>query len=152
MKQRLSSVAAIAFGAALSALFMIAAPARAQGMTAGCANVEVHNIRPELGMLMVAAYGDAAGFSSKSPLVATQMRAGPAATMGFPVCGLAGSSTVALTLYQDLNGNGKLDANAFGIPSEPWGASGKPVAMTPPTWETTAVPLDGSTIVVKLSK
>lgn len=152
MTQRLSSVAAIAFGAVLSALVMVAHPARAQGMAAGCANVEVQNIRPEQGMLMVAAYGDAAAFAGKSPLVATQMRTGPAPTFSFPLCGLAGSSRVALTLYQDLNGNGKLDANAFGIPSEPWGASGKPVAMTAPTWETTAVPLDGSTIVVLLSK
>ncbi len=59
---------------------------------------------------------------------------------------------MALTLYQDLNGNGKLDANAMGVPSEPWGASGKPVAMTAPTWDSTVVPLDGTTVVVKLSK
>ena len=150
MKQRLSSVAAIAFGAALSALFMAASPARAQGMTAGCVKLEVQNVRPGEGTLMVAAYGDAASFS-KSPLVATQMRVGTATTMSFPLCGLSGVD-VALTLYQDLNGNGKLDANAFGIPSEPWGASGKPHAMMAPTWEMTAVPLDGSTIVVKLSK
>ena len=152
MKQRLSSVAAVVLGAALSALFMVAHPARAQGMASGCANVEVQNVRPEQGMLMLAAYGDAAGFAAKSALVATQMRAGPAPTMAFPLCGLGGAGSVALTLYQDLNGNGKLDANAFGIPSEPWGASGKPNAMMAPTWETTAVPLDGSTIVVKLSK
>jgi uncharacterized protein (DUF2141 family) len=149
MKHRLSSVTAVAFAAVLSALFVVVHPAYAQGMPAGCANVEVQNVRPAEGMLMVAAYGDAAGFN-KSPLVATQMRAG-AATMSFSLCGLSGAS-VALTLYQDLNGNGKLDANAFGIPSEPWGASGKPHAMMAPTWEMTMVPLDGSTIVVKLSK
>ena len=74
-----------------------------------------------------------------------------AATMSFPLCGLTGAS-VALTLFQDLNGNGKLDANAFGMPSEPWGASGKPAAMAAPTWRQTSVPLDGTTIVVKLSK
>ena len=71
--------------------------------------------------------------------------------MSFPLCGLSGAS-VALTLFQDLNGNGKLDANVLGMPTEPWGASGKPVAMSAPTWETTVVPLDGTTIVVKLSK
>ena len=145
MKHRLSSVAAATFAAVLSALVMTARPAQAQT----CATVEVQNLRLDQGMLMVAAYADAASFN-KAPVAALQMRAS-AATMTFPLCGLAGSS-VALTLYQDLNGNGKLDTNVLGIPTEPWGASGKPAAMSAPTWETTSVPLDGTTIVVKLSK
>ena len=99
---------------------------------------------------MVAAYGDAATFS-KSPLVAMQMKAGGRAILSFPLCGITGDK-VALTLYQDLNSNGKLDSNVLGIPTEPWGASGKPPAMAAPTWDTTAVPVDGTTIVVKLSK
>ena len=73
------------------------------------------------------------------------------ATMSFALCGLSGSS-VALTLYQDLNGNGRLDANALGVPSEPWGASGKTAAMTAPSWDSSVVPLDGATIVIKLSQ
>ncbi len=147
MKHRLSSIATVTVAAVLSALVMTVHPAQAQT----CANVEVQNVRPEQGMLMVAAYADATGFSSKAPVAALQMRPGTAATMTFPLCGLTGSS-VALTLFQDLNGNGKLDANVLGMPTEPWGASGKPAAMAAPTWEATAVPLDGTTIVVKLSK
>jgi uncharacterized protein (DUF2141 family) len=85
---------------------------------------------------MIAAYGDAASFG-KAPLVATQMRAG-AETMSFAVCGLSGAS-VALTLFQDLNGNGKLDANALGVPSEPWGASGQAAAMAAPSWDGSVV-------------
>ena len=133
----------------LSTAMLATAPVPARAQTPACVTVEVQNVRPEQGMLMIAAYADADSFN-KSAVVATQMKAG-AATMTFPLCGL-GSASVALTLFQDLNGNGKLDANAFGIPSEPWGASGKPAAMAAPTWETTAVPLDGTTIVVKLSK
>lgn len=133
-----------------SAATIVATPTRAQGTPpAGCVRLEVHNVRAEQGQLMIAAYGDAASFG-KTPLVATQMRAG-AETMSFAVCGLSGSS-VALTLFQDLNGNGKLDANALGVPSEPWGASGKTVAMTAPSWDSSVVALDGSTVVVKLSK
>ena len=71
-------------------------------------------------------------------------------TMQLQVCGLAGS-TVALTLFQDLNSNCKLDANPFGVPIEPWGASGTAAAMGP-SWDSAQVPLDGSTIVVRLSK
>jgi len=144
MKHSLPFVAVVNLAAALSAL-VSAMPARADT----CARVEVRNIRPEQGTLMVAAYADAASFS-KSPVAATQMKAG-AETMTFSLCGLSGNQ-VALTLYQDLNGNGKLDSNVMGIPTEPWGASGKPAAMSAPTWETTVVPLDGTTIVVTLSK
>lgn len=145
MKHRLCSFAAVSFAALFSALVMVARPAGAQT----CVTVEVQNVRPDQGMLMIAAYAGAASFN-KAPVAALQMRPGGATTMTFPLCGLSGGS-VALTLYQDLNGNGKLDANVFGIPTEPWGASGKPAAMSAPTWETTSVPLDGTTIVVKLS-
>ena len=149
MKLRSLPIAAVVAVSVLSAAALATAPAPAQAQTPDCATVEVQNVRPQQGMLMIAAFADAASFN-KSPVVATQMKAG-AATMTFPLCGL-GSTSIALTLFQDLNGNGKLDANAFGIPSEPWGASGTPAAMAAPTWETTHVPLDGTTIVVKLSK
>lgn len=127
------------------AMTTAAAGAHAQG----CVQVEVHNVRPQQGMLMVAAYADAADFSKK-PVSTLQMRAG-AETMRFALCGVDGPS-VALTLFQDLNGNGQLDRSVLGVPSEPWGASGKPPAFSAPTWETSQVPLDGSSIVVQLSK
>jgi|KBSMisStandDraft_5_1062788.scaffolds.fasta_scaffold143621_2 uncharacterized protein (DUF2141 family) len=151
MKVRTCPVAAVIALSLLSAAAIVAVPARAEGVAtpAGCVQLEVRNVRAEQGMLMIAAYGDAGSFN-KAPLVATQMRAG-AATMSFALCGLSGSS-VALTLYQDLNGNGKLDANALGVPSEPWGASGKTAAMTAPSWDSSVVPLDGATIVIKLSQ
>lgn len=149
MKLRFLPLLAIVALSIASAATIASSPAQAQTPASGCARIEVQNVRPEQGMLMIAAYADAATFN-KSPVVALQMRAG-AATMSFPLCGLSGA-TVALMLFQDLNGNGKLDANVLGIPSEPWGASGQPAAMSPPTWSTTSVPLDSTTIVVKLSK
>jgi uncharacterized protein (DUF2141 family) len=147
MKHQLSFVATVSVAAVLCALAMSSLPAQA---ATACVNVEVQNLRPVPGMLMVAAYADAANFS-KSPVAATQMKTGAETTMTFPLCGVSGDR-IALTLYQDLNGNGKLDSNVMGIPTEPWGASGKPAAMSAPTWDTTAVPLDGTTIVVRLSK
>jgi uncharacterized protein (DUF2141 family) len=115
-----------------------------------CTPVEVHNVRPDQGVLMVAAYADAGAFN-KTPVSALQVRAGSAATATFSLCGLPGPN-VAVMLYQDLNGNGKLDTSVLGIPSEPWGASGKPAAFSAPTWETTNVVLDGAPIVIKLSQ
>jgi len=115
----------------------------------GCAKVEVQNVRTGQGPLMIAAYTDAATFRKTA---ASQMQmAVTGETMTIQVCGLAGNA-VALTLYQDLNSNGKMDANPFGMPTEPWGASGRPAPMMGPTWDTAQVPLGAEAIVVKLSK
>ena len=128
------------------ALLSFAAIAHAQ--TPGCAAVEVQNLRPSQGPLMLAAYTDAASFRKTA---ASQMQvAVTGETMQLQVCGLTGGA-VALTLYQDLNNNGKLDANPFGIPTEPWAASGKPAPMGP-NWESAQVPFGAEAIVVKLSK
>jgi uncharacterized protein (DUF2141 family) len=120
-----------------------------QAHAADCVQVEVQNVRPGQGSVMVAAYTDAATFR-KTAAASLQVPAG-AETMQLQVCGLSGPD-VALTLFQDLNGNGKLDTNAFGIPSEPWGSSGKSAPMSAPTWDTARVALDGSLIVVKFGK
>jgi uncharacterized protein (DUF2141 family) len=136
---------AITAAASIAALLSIATSAAAQG----CVQVEAHNVRAGQGPLMVAAFGDASEYD-RAPVAALQLRAA-SDTLRFAVCGLGGPA-VALRFYQDLNGNGKLDTNVLGIPSEPWGASGKPPAMSAPTWESTQVPTNGGTIVVKLSQ
>lgn len=139
--------AAACLATALAALCLAAGapPAAAQG--AGCATVEVQNVRPAKGHLMVAAFASAEDFGRK-PLATQRLPAGEA-TMRFTLCGLAGS-VVALTLYQDLDSDGKMARNLLGIPSEPWGSSGT-AGATGPSWDGARVPLDGSTIVVKLS-
>ena len=127
------------------ASFATLAHAEAPG---GCAKVQVQNLRADQGPLMVAAYTSAETFRKTA---ASQMQiAVTGETMTVQVCGLIGD-TVALTLFQDLNGNGKMDANPFGMPTEPWGASGKAAPMGP-SWESAQVPLGAETIVVKLSK
>ncbi len=132
--------------ALLAAALLTSLGAQAQS----CVQVEVQNLRPQEGSLMVAAYTDAADFNTK-PATTLRMRTGASATLSFSVCGLSGPS-VALSMFQDLNGNGKLDASVLGMPIEPWGASGKPPGFAAPTWESSQVPLDGRTIVVNLSK
>ena len=139
-------VSSIAAAAVAAALAIASGAARADT----CAKVEVQNVRPGQGSLMVAAYADGASFD-KTQEAGVKTPAGDAATRTLTLCGLSGRE-ISLTLYQDLNDNGKLDSNVFGIPTEPWGASGKPAAMSAPTWASTAVPLDDKTIVVKLSK
>ena len=119
----------------------------AAGQAQTCVTVEVQNVRPQQGQLMLAAYADAESFGKK-PVQALRVAAGEATTT-VQVCGLTGSS-VAFMLFQDLDSDGKMGKNALGMPSEPWGSSGTP-GMFGPTWETGKVALDGKPIVVRMS-
>jgi uncharacterized protein (DUF2141 family) len=119
----------------------------AQAATA-CVQVEVQNVRPQLGQLMIAAYADAESFGKK-PLAQRRVPAGEAVT-SFQLCGLSGD-VVALTMFQDLDSDGKMNKNLLGMPTEPWGSSGTPGTFGP-SWDTGRVALDGKTIVVKLSQ
>ena len=113
-----------------------------------CVTVEVHNVRPQQGHIMVAAYSDAEAFG-KQAVLSMRIQAGEAIT-SLQLCGVAGS-LVALTLFQDLDSDGKMGRNLLGMPTEPWGSSGKPGSFGP-SWETAAVALDGTAIVVRLSQ
>lgn len=124
----------------------LCAPALAQ--TTGCATVEVENVRPQQGQLMIAAYGNADDFGKK-PLSSLRLPAGEA-RMRFELCGLSGGE-VALTLFQDLDSDGKMAKNLLGMPTEPWGASGSPGVLGP-SWGSGKVALDGRAITIKLTQ
>lgn len=113
-----------------------------------CAEVVVENVRPQRGHLMVAAYASAQDFG-KTALTQQRLPAGEA-RMSFRLCNLSGGE-VALTLFQDLDSDGKMARNLLGVPSEPWGASGT-LGTFGPSWDSTRVALDGKPIVVKLSQ
>ena len=130
--------------AAVVAAFVLAPPAWAQH----CVTVEVHNVRPQQGHIMVAAYSDAEAFGTQAVL-SMRVPAGEAVTP-LQLCGVAGS-LVALTLFQDLDSDGKMGRSLLGMPTEPWGSSGKPGSFGP-SWETAKVVLDGAVIVVRLSQ
>jgi uncharacterized protein (DUF2141 family) len=133
-------------GRALSALALcstLALPAIAQD----CATIELDNVRPQQGQIMVAVYNSAESYGKK-PFATLRVPAGDS-KMRFDVCGLAGAE-VMVTLFQDLDSDGKMGRNLLGMPTEPWGASGKP-GQFGPSWETSRVPLDGRAIAVKLS-
>ncbi len=129
-------------------LFAAAFAATAPSWAQHCVTVEVHNVRPQQGQLMVAAYTDAEAFG-KPAVLSLRVPAAEAVTP-LQLCGVTGA-LVALTLYQDLDGDGKMGRNLLGMPTEPWGSSGKPGSFGP-SWETAKVALDGAVIVVRLSQ
>lgn len=146
---RLATVFTTTAVSLLGAVLLAAAPVAQAQAPDGCAAVEVHNVRPQQGHLMLVAYGSAEQYRKK-PLTAMRLAAGDTTTMRFQLCGLAGSQEVALTLFQDLDSDGRMGTNLVGIPSEPWGSSGSP-GVFGPSWETGRVKLDGGVIVVKMS-
>jgi uncharacterized protein (DUF2141 family) len=137
---------------ALSAQAQDAAPPPAAAASAPatapfCIEVEVQNVRPQQGLLFLAAYGSAETFNKK-PLAAVKTAAGDAITK-LQMCGISGD-TIAISMFQDLDSDGKMGKNIMGMPTEPWGSSGTP-GMFGPSWETGKVTLNGSAVVVKLS-
>jgi len=125
-----------------------AASASAAASTGRCVEVDVHNVRPQQGQLFLAAYGSAETYSKK-PVAAARVPAGDAITR-VQLCGISGNE-LAVTLYQDVDGDGKMGKNLLGLPTEPWGSTGKP-GMFGPSWETGKVTLDGSPVIAQLSQ
>ena len=133
------------FATALMSLLAATASTATQAQT--CSSIEVRNVRPGQGSLMIAVYADADSYG-KQPVTSMRLPAGDA-VMSFQVCGLSGND-VALMLFQDLDNDGKMNRNLLGLPTEPWGSSGTP-GMFGPTWETGRVARDAAPIVVNMS-
>jgi uncharacterized protein (DUF2141 family) len=133
---------------AVTALFALLAAAGHTVHAQDCSEVEVRNVRPGQGSLMVAAYADADSYGKK-PVMSMRLPAGEA-VMKFQLCGLGGPD-VALMLFQDLDNDGKMGRNLLGIPTEPWGSSGTP-GMFGPTWDTGRVTRGPSPVVVNMSQ
>lgn len=113
------------------------APVSAPATTpAACADIEVTGLQADTGTLNLAAYNSGDSFFKK-PSWADRIKV-VGTSMRVSVCGVA-SGEIAVTGFQDLNGNNKMDSNPLGIPAEPYGASGKPPQFSAPTWDTTKV-------------
>jgi uncharacterized protein (DUF2141 family) len=131
--------------AALLLLALLAGAAHAGDLT-----IRVDDVNKAEGQVMVALYDSAGNFLKRS----VQAGAAPAT---------AGTTTVVLkdlppgeygiALYHDANGNGKMDRNAMGIPSEPYAFSNNALGMMgPPSFDQAkfTVPRAGTTVTVSL--
>jgi len=110
--------------------------------------VVVTGATTERGMIGVAVFSTADGFpgnNEKAARTAVQPRLAPVDSVVFR--GLA-PGQYAVSVYHDLNSNGKLDTNLFGVPKEPWGTSAnvRP-SFRAPKFEEAIVNVVGSTRV-----
>ncbi|TAG77234.1 MAG: DUF2141 domain-containing protein [Burkholderiales bacterium] len=129
--------------AALATIALLAFDTQAQNVSApvsggeaSCPSLNVTGLKPNEGTLLVAVYASADTFFKK-PVWTTSQKVS-AASMQIPVCNL-NADEIAVTAFQDMNGNEKLDSNPLGIPTEPIGMSGKPAMFGPPSWESSKV-------------
>jgi uncharacterized protein (DUF2141 family) len=99
------------------------------GCNAAGLSVQVTNAG-EAGLVHVTLYDSNATFLKK----ALQVQKVAASSAGTAVVrfGDLKPGTYAVSVYQDVNGNGKLDVNWIGYPKEPWGFSNNPRLSGPP--------------------
>ncbi|HUN92041.1 MAG TPA: DUF2141 domain-containing protein [Burkholderiaceae bacterium] len=136
-----SATAALAFALATTAV-----------ATASAADlrVVVNDVKTDQGVVMVGLFKDPAAFPST--MLAGQKTAATPGSVTVVFSGLAPGS-YAVSAYQDLDGNGKLNKNLLGIPTEPYGFSRDARGRTgPPSFDDAKfdLPAAGAEIVVRI--
>ena len=118
----------------------------AQLLLAQNLTLEVHGIEKAEGQLYVAIYHSKETFLKK-PLAAFRVDV-KEKVLSIPCQGMS-AGTYAISLFQDENGNGKLDTGSFGIPKEKYGFSNDAEGvMGPPAYDKCRFTLVGDTTLV----
>lgn len=108
-----------------------ARPAAAQ--EAGELSVTFSGIQTPTGALFVALYDSEAAFTGGKPVGGYRL-AVEGASVATAIKDLK-PGRYAIKVYHDVNGDGRMNQNAFGIPTEPYAASNNaPATMGPPAW------------------
>ena len=113
-------------------------------------NVTISGIKEHNGALYIAAF-DSAEAMQKGQQWLSMIRTANSDSYHFAEANLKPGS-YAFRVFHDVNGDGELNMNLMGIPTEPYGFSMNPVTMGPPSFEQSAVNLtdDGASIEIKL--
>lgn len=129
--------------------FVFALAFATQSLVAQNLTLEVQGIEKVTGKLYVGIYNSSESFMKK-PLTGFVVEVKDK-VMSIPCKGLP-AGTYAFSMYQDENGNGKLDTAAFGIPTEKFGFSNDAQGvMGPPSYEKCSFTFsEDTTLVVHL--
>ena len=112
--------------------------------------VEVQNLRHERGQVAILLFDNPNGFP-KSPERALRNWKFPLGKDRRFALGNIPEGRYALSVIHDENANARLDANAFGIPQEPYGFSNNPKALLgPPDFQEAAFELQGKTLDLRV--
>lgn len=142
----------------LPALAGLCIPAYATGPAGPTANdknsrsavltITVQAVKQPSGHLMLEVYNSEASF--RRDAIRQVRQPARAGNVSIPI-GELPAGQYAVMMFQDLNGNGKLDTNLFGIPNEPWGGSlqGKTV-FGAPGWTDTRFDLEQPDMTISI--
>ena len=134
----------IRFATAAAALLLSAAPALAQ--TADSKVVLTFETGARTGMVMVALYDSASAFDGGSarPVAATAVSASGSRVVATFENLPAGD--YAMKAFHDVNGDGEMNTNPFGMPVEPYAFSNNAVGnMGPARWSAAHFAVSGET-------
>lgn len=136
------AVPALVTGLALS-LALLSSPAQASTL-----EIAVENVKSTEGSILVAIYNSADSYRKQAVWEAKVPVQMPVTRIAVP--DLAGGQ-YAVALFQDRNGDGKVDSNLFGVPTEPYGFSNNPRSlMGPASWDQTRFDLGASPASIKI--
>jgi uncharacterized protein (DUF2141 family) len=89
----------------------------------GTLQIEVGNIRDTRGAIRVGIYNKASEFPDEKNVFLNRIVDPKKGVLTLEIPDLP-SGEYAIAVYHDLNGNGRLDKNMLGVPTEPYGFSG----------------------------
>ena len=117
--------------------------------------VEVHGVRSDNGRLYIAVHGpdpeSKNSFPSGHGVVAADRQPAEIGTQRFVFRGLP-SGRVAATAFHDENGDGALDRNSVGIPTEGYGFLNDPgVSFGPPSFEAASVEVGDTPVTATMT-
>lgn len=114
--------------------------------SAGHLTLRIHDIPAGGGRLMIAVVASEAAFDGDEPGIASFVLPASSASVALTTSALP-DGHYAVRVMHDANGNGELDSNLVGIPTEAWGfsndASG---SFGPPSWQDARFALGADTV------
>jgi uncharacterized protein (DUF2141 family) len=104
----------------------------------------IEGLKSTEGQVLVAVYDRAEVWLRGAPLTAVRAKA-EAGSVTVTLADLPEGAVVAISALQDLNGNGRMDKNAMGMPIEPYGFSRDAAgSFGPPSFETAKITVSGA--------
>lgn len=148
MKPRLPAPSAVTY-IAITALSLLGA---ATQVRAADLTVNIEGTRSAEAPVLFALYDSADSFPSSDRRLQAQTATVSSAGLASTVFRGLGAGRYALAVFQDLNGNGKLDRNLVGLPTEPFGFSNNVMGIAaPPSFDKAAVDVAAdAAITIKL--
>lgn len=124
-----------------------------QFIAADTLTVVVSNVSVSEGSIMLAVMAGEEEFDGKQPAIASVIQRAQTGEISFSTTNLP-AGEYAIRVMHDVNGNGELDSNFVGMPTEPWAMSNNAKGnFGPPKWKDVKFTLDGTaTQTLDLSK